>query len=225
MNFDPCQKPESNTPPRSESIRNAVAEEEKPWKCRIGDFRVAIANHLCICAAAAELARMKPETVEKMCPGVKSAAERVSRLTQQFCEMVNGELASQLEEEQAEEPGPATAVERGKPLIEKHVPWRIREETFRSDIQHMLDYSLAAVEAVRLKAEGADALVSRALELEKLTRQLTREFCDRVQRELVNRVEEQKLAKERKAWRRAPGYCPGPKADGGEGWMYSRNGD
>jgi hypothetical protein len=225
MNSNPRQNPVSNTPPVSECLQTRVPEEEKPWKYRIGDFRVAIANQLCVCAAAAELARMKPETVEKMCSAVKSAAERVSRLTQQFCEMVNGELASQLEEGQTQAPGPATAVEGGKPLIEKHVPWHIREETFRSDIQRMLDYSLAALEAVRLKAEGADALVSKVLELEKRTRQLTREFCDRVQRELVNQVEEQKLAKERKAWRRAPGHCPGPKVDGGEGWMYSRNGD
>jgi hypothetical protein len=198
MNSKPRQSPLSNTPP-PESIRNAVAKEDRPWKYRLEGFRVAIANQLCICAAAAELARMKPETVERMCPAVESAAERVGRLTQQFCEMVNGELASQLEEEQTQALGPATAVERGKPLIEKLVPWHIREETFRSDIQHMLDYSLAALEAVRLKAEGADALVSKVLELEKLTRQLTREFCDRVQRELVNQLEEQKLVKERKA--------------------------
>ena len=105
------------------------------------------------------------------------------------------------------------------------MPWHIREETFRSDIQQMLDYSLAALEAVRLKAEGADALVSKVLESEKLTRQLTWEFCDRVQRELVNKVAEQKLAKEWKTWHRAPGYCPRPEVDGSGGWVYSRNGD
>lgn len=202
-----------------------MPEEDKPWKYRIDDFRVAICNQLCLCVCAAELARVKPEITERMCLTVKSVVETVSRLTQVFCEVVRCELVSQIEGEEPQEPGPSNTVERGKSLSEKRVPWHIREEAFKSNIQHMLDYSVSVLEALRLKAEGADVLASKVPELERLTSQLTREFCDRVQRELVNKVEGQKLARERKAWRRASGYSPRPKVDGGGGWVYSRNGE
>ena len=202
-----------------------MPEADKPWKYRIDDFRVTIANNLCVCACAAELARVKPAITERMCLTVKSVVERVSLLTQVFCEVVRCELVSQLEGEEPQESGPSNTVERGKSLSEKRVPWHIREEAFKSNIQHMLDYSVSALEAVRRKAEGADELARKVPELEKLTSQLTLEFCGMVARDYVNKVEEQKAAKDRKAWRRASAYSPRPKGDGGGGWVYSRNGE
>jgi hypothetical protein len=41
---------------------------------------------------------------------------------------------------------------------------------------------------------------SKVAELANCTMKLTQEFCAMVERDLVSKVEEQKVAKERKAW-------------------------
>ena len=53
---------------------------------------------------------------------------------------------------------------------------------------------------MRLKPESADEMESKVAELANCTMKLTQEFCAMVERDLVSKVEEQKVAKERKAW-------------------------
>ena len=79
------------------------------------------------------------------------------------------------------------------------MPWNIREETFKSHIQVMLDHCLSAVEGVRLKPEGGEEADSKVAELANRTMELTQEFCAMVERDFVSKVEEQKTSKEREA--------------------------
>ena len=61
----------------------------------------------------------------------------------------------------------------------------------------MLDYSVSAIEAVRLKPESAEEVGSKVMELAERTSKLAYEFCAMVERDFVSKVEEQKPSEER----------------------------
>jgi hypothetical protein len=218
-----------NKPPGSRPgwafYRTGALDKHKPWRDRLAGFKVAINNMVSLCVAGAVFARHKPQKAEEMGRAVKSTAESTIDLAQEFCEMVKQDLVRNVEEQPPAEPGSSPTGHPADSLAGNYVPWHIREETFRSNIQVMLEYSVSSIEAVRLKPEGAEEAASKVTELANRTFALTKDFCAMVERDFVSKVEEQKAAKDRKAWRRASAYSPRPKGDGGGGWVYSRNGE
>jgi hypothetical protein len=223
MNSDGQNKPPGARP--WGIYTSGALDKQKPWKDRLAGFKLAMYNMVTVCVAGAELARHKPQKAEDMARVVKSTAESTSDLAQEFCEMVKQDLVRNVKEQPPAEPGSSPTAHPADSIAGNYVLWNIREETFRSNIQVMLDYSVSSIEAVRLKPEGAEEATSKVMELANRTFTLTKEFCAMVERDFVSKVEEQKAAKEREAWRRASAYSPRPKQDGAGGWFYSRNGD
>ena len=189
----------------------------KPWKERLASFCLGIRNGLSFFACAVAVIQRRPEKGQEFSHVGQRIAESLSIATQDMCGWVRQELVGRVQQSPTDQPAVA--------LGQNYVPWIIREDTFRSNLQSALDCSVSAIEAVRLKPGSAEEIFTKTTELVERAGKLSQEFCAMVERDFVSKIEEQKAAKDRKAWHRASAYTPRPKVDGGGGWVYSRNGE